>query len=229
MRKTKPALGLTQNGLGPRFPSRVSRIVGHAAGRGKFRTTKGRPRPVRRRQRGNRRRWSVEAEHCFQVTCWVMDGGDKNIFAIRSHEEIAAIMTERGDPLTRGRVWQLERSAMRKIRDSLEAYLTEVNWPIDPETTEAVRRKRAGKSQPDGSSSSPLVPPEPARTRHAASRLGVSRGTTGPNALASSAPTACRTRPLRSAGEGHDGGFLGGDDAGGGIEPTGGDRAVAAR
>lgn len=32
-----------------------------------------------------------------------------------THEEVAAIMTNRGFPMCRGRVWQIERSALKKI------------------------------------------------------------------------------------------------------------------
>lgn len=37
--------------------------------------------------------------------------------ALRTHEEIAAIMTKRGYPMCRGRVWQLERRALQKIAE----------------------------------------------------------------------------------------------------------------
>jgi hypothetical protein len=35
--------------------------------------------------------------------------------SLLTHEQIAAIMAERGYPMHRGRVWQIERSALRKI------------------------------------------------------------------------------------------------------------------
>lgn len=34
-----------------------------------------------------------------------------------THEEIASIMTERGYPMCRGRVWQIERRALQKIAE----------------------------------------------------------------------------------------------------------------
>jgi hypothetical protein len=32
-----------------------------------------------------------------------------------THEEVAAIMTQRGYPMCRGRVWQIEKKALKKL------------------------------------------------------------------------------------------------------------------
>lgn len=71
-----------------------------------------------------------------------MDGGDKNVHAIRTHEEVAAIMTERGDYLTRGRVWQIERSALRKIREAMLADFGTVFISPRPPKKRALRSRR---------------------------------------------------------------------------------------
>lgn len=43
------------------------------------------------------------------------DTNHRNDDVLRTHEEIAAIMTKLGHPMCRGRVWQIERSALKKI------------------------------------------------------------------------------------------------------------------
>lgn len=48
------------------------------------------------------------------------DTQHKNLSAVLTHEEVAAIMTDRGFPMCRGRVWQIERAAFRKIAANAE-------------------------------------------------------------------------------------------------------------
>ena len=45
--------------------------------------------------------------------------------AARSHFEIAQIMGERGYPMTRQRVQQIEQAALEKLREALREYAVE--------------------------------------------------------------------------------------------------------
>lgn len=46
--------------------------------------------------------------------------------AIRSQEEVAAIMTARGFPMGRANVWNIEKRALAKLRKGLESMRDEV-------------------------------------------------------------------------------------------------------
>lgn len=42
--------------------------------------------------------------------------------AIRTHTQIAKILTDRGMPISRAQVWVIERRAINKLRDSLKEF-----------------------------------------------------------------------------------------------------------
>lgn len=59
---------------------------------------------------------------------------------LRTHAEIAAIMTDRGYPMCRGRVWQIEQAALKKIAASslIHEVAAEIGFII-PETAKTSR------------------------------------------------------------------------------------------
>lgn len=57
---------------------------------------------------------------------------------IRSHLEVAQIMTRRGYPMSRGLVYQIERMAINKLR----AALADLACDFDPEFFNQPRRKK---------------------------------------------------------------------------------------
>lgn len=50
---------------------------------------------------------------------------DKYACGVRTQAEVAQIMTERGFPMTRGNVWEIERRALKKIRELLADFYRE--------------------------------------------------------------------------------------------------------
>ncbi len=53
----------------------------------------------------------------------------------RTHEEVAEIMTERGHPMKRGVVWQIEKRALKKLAKDpvLREFVHELGWLLSVE------------------------------------------------------------------------------------------------
>ncbi len=60
------------------------------------------------------------------------DAPARNSGCLRTHEEVAAIMTARGYPMCRGRVWQIERDALKKMAadKAIREVAAELGFPL---------------------------------------------------------------------------------------------------
>lgn len=47
---------------------------------------------------------------------------------LMTHDEIARLMTARGEPITRGGVFMAEKTALRKLRDAFKSEAIERGW-----------------------------------------------------------------------------------------------------
>ena len=64
-----------------------------------------------------------------------MADGFVNFDAVRTYEEVARILTERGEPITKGGVFMAERSALQKLR--LDPVLREIAAQLQRDGAEA--------------------------------------------------------------------------------------------
>jgi hypothetical protein len=62
-----------------------------------------------------------------------MSQTDKYDMAIRTQTEVAKIMTERGFPMGKSRVFGLETSALRKIKAGLADVARELGYGVNPD------------------------------------------------------------------------------------------------
>ncbi|MBW3538728.1 MAG: hypothetical protein KY476_00510 [Planctomycetes bacterium] len=60
------------------------------------------------------------------------------ITAIRTQEEVARILTERGEPITKGGVFMAEQTALRKLRSLLAEFAPD-DWVPDEDAQEKQR------------------------------------------------------------------------------------------
>lgn len=58
----------------------------------------------------------------------LMNVKDKNDLAIRTQDEVAQIMTERGFPMGRSNVYDLERRAIKKLKCGLATIASELGY-----------------------------------------------------------------------------------------------------
>jgi hypothetical protein len=88
--------------------------------------------------------------------------------AYRTHEEVAAILTARGEPITRGGVFMAEKTALEKLRAALMPLARDMGIVPADEPIEMPRQRgsRAGRT----GWKYPPVRPEPRKVPHGMTR-----------------------------------------------------------
>lgn len=51
-----------------------------------------------------------------------------DLMPMRTHQEVAQILTERGEPITKGGVFMAEQSALKKLREALLSEAVARGW-----------------------------------------------------------------------------------------------------